>query len=53
VRRATSLRSVPHSHDDLWSFIMLPDAPAVSEPSFFSQSFYRVGAVLTVAISRG
>jgi hypothetical protein len=24
ARRAISLRSVPHSNDDLWSFIMLP-----------------------------
>jgi hypothetical protein len=39
ARRAISLRSVPHSHDDLWSFIMLPDAPVVSEPPFPSQSF--------------
>jgi hypothetical protein len=39
ARHAISLRSVPHGHDDLWSFIMLPDAPAVSEPPFPSQSF--------------
>jgi hypothetical protein len=44
---------VPHDHNDLWSFIMLPDAPVVSEPSFSSQSLYRVCAVLTVVISRG
>jgi hypothetical protein len=24
ARRAVSLKSVPHSHDDLWSFVMLP-----------------------------
>jgi hypothetical protein len=30
ARRAASLKSVPHSHDDLWSFVMLPGAPAVS-----------------------
>jgi hypothetical protein len=28
--RAISLRSVPNGNDDHWSFIMLPDAPAVS-----------------------
>jgi hypothetical protein len=40
ARRAISLSLVPHSHDNLWSFIMLPDAPAVSEPPpFSSQSF--------------
>jgi hypothetical protein len=53
VRPAISLRSVLHSHDDLWSFIMLPDTLTVSEPPFPSQSLYRVGVVLTVAISRG
>jgi hypothetical protein len=31
ARRAISLKSVPHGHDDLWSFIMLPDGPAVSD----------------------
>jgi hypothetical protein len=30
ARRAVSLKSVPHSQDDLWSFVMLPGAPAVS-----------------------
>jgi hypothetical protein len=30
ARRAVSLKSVPHSHDNLWSFVVLPDAPAVS-----------------------
>jgi hypothetical protein len=25
ARRAISLKSVPHSDDDLWSFVMLPD----------------------------
>jgi hypothetical protein len=32
VRRAVSLKSVPHSDDDLWSFVMLLDAPPVSAP---------------------
>jgi hypothetical protein len=30
ARRAISLKWVPHSDDDLWSFYMLPDAPPVS-----------------------
>jgi hypothetical protein len=34
ARRAISLKTVPHSNNDLWSFIMLPDAPAVSGPLF-------------------
>jgi hypothetical protein len=32
ARRAVSLKSVSHSDDNLWSFVMLPDAPAVSVP---------------------
>jgi hypothetical protein len=30
ARHAINLRSVPNCNDDLWSFIMLLDAPAVS-----------------------
>jgi hypothetical protein len=30
TRRAVSLKSVLHSDDDLWSFVMLPGAPPVS-----------------------
>jgi hypothetical protein len=30
VRRAIILKAVRHSNDDLWSFVMLPDAPSVS-----------------------
>jgi hypothetical protein len=36
ARRAISLKVVRHSNDDLWSFVMLSDAPAVSRPSFSS-----------------
>jgi hypothetical protein len=36
ARRAISLKAVRHGNDDLWSFVMLPDTPAVSRlpPSF-------------------
>jgi hypothetical protein len=34
ARRAINLKSVPHGHDDLWLFIMLPDGPAVSRLHF-------------------
>jgi hypothetical protein len=37
-RRTISLKSVPHANDDLWSFIMLLDAPAVSGPPFSPRS---------------
>jgi hypothetical protein len=30
ARRAISLKAVRHSKNDLWSFVMLPDAPPVS-----------------------
>jgi hypothetical protein len=30
VRRAINLKVVPHDDDDLWSFVMLPDAQPVS-----------------------
>jgi hypothetical protein len=33
ARRAISLKAVRHSNDDLWSFVMLPDAPTVSRSS--------------------
>jgi hypothetical protein len=36
--RAISLKAARHSNDDLWSFGMLPDAPAVSRSSFPSYS---------------
>jgi hypothetical protein len=36
ARRAISLKAVRHSNDDLWSFVMLPDAPPVSGLSPFS-----------------
>jgi hypothetical protein len=36
ARRAISLKAVRHSNDNLWSFVMLPDAPPVSGLSPFS-----------------
>jgi hypothetical protein len=32
ARLAISLKAVMHSDDDLWLFVMLPDAPPVSRP---------------------
>jgi hypothetical protein len=45
ARRAISLKAVRHSNDDLWPFVMLPDAPVVSRSSFSSCSLttYRHG----------
>jgi hypothetical protein len=52
ARRAISLKTVPHGHSDLWSFIMLLDAPAVSGlPSLFGL-LQCIGVILMVAISR-
>jgi hypothetical protein len=36
ARRAINLKAVRNSNDDLWSFVMLPDAPLVSGLSPFS-----------------
>jgi hypothetical protein len=41
ARRAINLKAVPHSDDDLWSFVMLPDARSVST------IFFLVGSCLT------
>jgi hypothetical protein len=38
ARHAISLKAGRHSNDDLWSFVMLPDALAVSRPSCFPHS---------------
>jgi hypothetical protein len=38
ARWAVSLKAVKHSDDDLWSFVMLPDAPPVSGFSPFPLS---------------
>jgi hypothetical protein len=34
LRRAINLKAIRHSNDDLWWFVMLPDAPPVSRLSF-------------------
>jgi hypothetical protein len=36
ARRAINLKAVKHSHDDLWSFVMLPYGPRVSRSSVHS-----------------
>jgi hypothetical protein len=46
ARRAISLKTVSHSSDNLWSFVMLPDTPAVSGLSSLLVLLYRVGAGL-------
>jgi hypothetical protein len=53
ARRTINLKSVPHSHDDLWSFIMLPDAPAVSGLPSILGLLKRTSVILMVVISRG
>jgi hypothetical protein len=50
--RAISLKAVRHSNDDLWSFVMLLDAPVVSRSSPLI-SLQCTSAVLTVVFSRG
>jgi hypothetical protein len=45
ARRAINLKAGRYSNDNLWSFVMLPDAPAVSRSSFpsYSLAAYRRG----------
>jgi hypothetical protein len=45
ARRTISLKVGRHINDELWSFVMLPDATAVSRPSSLSYSLaaYRRG----------
>jgi hypothetical protein len=45
ARHAISLKAVRYSNDDLWSFVMLPDAPTVSRSSLlpYSLAAYRRG----------
>jgi hypothetical protein len=38
ARCIVSLKAGRHRNDDLWSFVMLPDAPTVSRPSSFPRS---------------
>jgi hypothetical protein len=51
ARRAISLKAIRHGNDDLWSFVMLPEAPALSRlPSSFIPS-RRAEVILTFPIS--
>jgi hypothetical protein len=38
ARRAINVKSVRHDNNDLWSFVMLLDAPTVSRPPFSPRS---------------
>jgi hypothetical protein len=38
ARRTINLKVGRHNNDELWSFVMLPDAQAVSRPSSFPRS---------------
>jgi hypothetical protein len=42
ARRAISLKVVPHSNDDLWSFVMLPDASGEHSFSFPFGFLFRI-----------
>jgi hypothetical protein len=53
ARRAISLKAVRHSDDNLWSFVMLPDAPQVSRhPLFFFIPPQRTATTLTLYSSQ-
>jgi hypothetical protein len=51
VRRVISLKSVPHSDDDLWSFVMLPDDQPVSVVFLFSSIPCAVFALVLTAFA--
>jgi hypothetical protein len=56
ARRAISLKAVRHSDDDIWSFIMLPDAPPVSGffPFFlYSSATRRCGSDISLFPAEG
>jgi hypothetical protein len=53
ARHAISLKAVRHSNDDLWSFVMLSDAPAVSRSSSPLISSQRTDVVLIVFLAEG
>jgi hypothetical protein len=51
ARRAINLKAVRNSNDDLWSFVMLPDAPLVSGLSPFSFIHSQcIGVALTFSL---
>jgi hypothetical protein len=51
ARRAISLKGGKYSNDDLWSFAMLPDTPAVSGLPSLLRFSQRTSAVLTTVFS--
>jgi hypothetical protein len=56
ARQAISLKTVKHSDDDLWSFIMIPDAPPVSgfSPVFLhSSATRRRGCDISLFLAEG
>jgi hypothetical protein len=56
ARRAISLKAVRHNDDDLWSLIMLPDAPPVSGffPFFlYSSATHRCGSDISLFPAEG
>jgi hypothetical protein len=52
---AISLKAVRHSNDDLWSFVMLPDAPPVSRlpPFLYSFATRRLGSGISLLLAEG
>jgi uncharacterized membrane protein YgcG len=56
ARRPISLKAVRHNDDDLWSFIMLPDAPSVSGSSplfLYSSATHRRGSHVSLFPAEG
>jgi hypothetical protein len=55
ARRAISLKAVRHGNDDLWSFVMLPDAPPVSRlpPFFYSSAMHCCNSDISLFLAEG
>jgi hypothetical protein len=55
ARHTISLKAARHGNDDLWSFVMLPDAPAVSRlpPFFYSLATHRCDSDISLFLAEG
>jgi hypothetical protein len=55
VRCAISLKAVRNGNDDLWSFVMLPDAPPVNRipPFFYSFAMRRCNSDISLFLEEG
>jgi hypothetical protein len=55
ARHAINLKAVRHGNDDLWSFVMLPDAPPVSRlpPFLYSSAMRHCDSNISLFLAEG